>query len=248
MDNIRHLKQPVTTCKNCNLFNFCLPKSLNNSELKRFESLVKKITQIKQNQPIFRQGEKLVNLFVVRTGSYKCSNFTSDGREIIGGFYLPGKILGLNAISSDIHPDSAITLEASNVCEIPYHPLMSLCYEFPELQKQYINMICNELYESQELNLITSNNTEIRLASYLLSISNRRKKQGYNSTDFQLTMSRYDLANYLCMAHETLSRVFSRFKNEGLIATNYRQIKLIDLDTLMHLAGIEQVLQHHENA
>ena len=249
MDNIRRIKHATATCKECFLFNSCLPKSLNHSELKRFESLRQDKTQLKQGEYIFKQGEKLESLYVVRAGSYKSCSPTLDGGETIGGFYQPGKILGLNAIAGDIHPDSAKTLEKSSVCEIPYNALMSLCYQIPNLQKQYINMICNELLESQDIKIITSKNTvESRLASYLVGISLRRKKRGYNATDFRLCMTRIDLANYLCVANETLSRAFSRFKNEGIITTNCRQIKLIDLNTLMQLAGIELTLTYQESA
>jgi len=217
--------------------------------MKRFQSLIQDKTQLKQGRYIFKKGDKLKNLYVVRTGSYKCCSPTLDGRETINGFYLPGKILGLNAIADDIHPDSAQTLETSSVCEIPYGDLMSLCYQLPNLQQQYIKMLGNELLESQDIKLITSKNTaDTRLATYLIGVSNRRKKRGYNCTDFQLSMTRIDLANYLCVANETLSRSFSRFKNEGLIVTKCKQIKLINLNMLKQLAGIKLTLQCRESA
>lgn len=248
MDNISHIKQSSTTCQECSLFNFCLPKSLKPTELKRFESIVKHQAPIREGKSIFQQGKVLENLYIIRVGSCKCFSPTIDGRQTISGFYLPGKILGLNAIAEDIHPDSAQTLETSCVCEVSYKALRELCFEIPNLQKQYINMICNELFESQGVKLLTSKNkAENRLASFLMSVSNRMKIRGYSCTDFRMSMARIDIANYLCLANETVSRAFSRFQNEGIITTNGKYIKLIDIDKLHQLAGIEQPLVCREN-
>lgn len=248
MDKISHIKHPVSTCRECKLYNSCLPKSLNKNELNRFEKMIKHKAPLREGEHLFRQGNSLKNLYVIRVGSCKCYSPTIDGRQNISGFYLPGKILGLNAVAGDIHPDSAKVLETSSFCEIPYNDLRDLCYQIPSLQKQYINMICNELLDSQALMLISSKNkAENRLASFLISVSQRMKLRGYSCTDFNMSMARIDIANYLCLANETVSRVFSRFQTEGLIATKGKYVKLLNLHKLNELAGIEVPLKYQES-
>ncbi len=90
----------------------------------------------------------------------------------------------------------------------------------------------------QEANLLTllgSKNAEERLAGFLLDFSNRFKKRGFSATDFYLSMSRNDIGSYLGLAVETVSRLFTRFHDDGLLHVERKHVQLKDLDRLKSL-------------
>ena len=76
----------------------------------------------------------------------------------------------------------------------------------------------------------------MRMATYLLSLSSRYRRRNYSPTEFNLSMSRSDIGNYLGIAEETVCRVFTRFQNEGLLAADRRQVQLHDLGQLNNIA------------
>lgn len=248
MDSISHIKNPSTNCQECSLYHDCLPQALNKNELKQFEAIVHHTPPIREGEHLFKQGTQLEYLYIIRVGSCKCYSPTIDGRQTISGFYLPGKILGLNATAGDVHPDSAQILETTCVCKISYSALQQLRYQIPKLQKQYIDMMCDELLEMQGLKQLTNQHkAENRLASFLMFISNRMKNRGYCCTDFRMSMARIDIANYLCLANETVSRAFKRFQKDGLIDTNGKYITLLNLDKLNELAGLAEPMAYQQH-
>jgi len=130
-----------------------------------------------------------------------------------------------------------MALETTMVCEVPIEVLEVYSKEIPTVRQQMLKILSQEILDNQELMLLLGKKSaDERLATFLLSISQRFRRRRYSPTEFNLSMSRSDIGNYLGIAEETVCRVFTRFQSEGLLATKHRQVQLLDLDRLDNIA------------
>ncbi|MDT8386888.1 MAG: helix-turn-helix domain-containing protein, partial [Thiogranum sp.] len=128
----------------------------------------------------------------------------------------------------------------SSVCELPFEKLQELGATMPQLQMQMLARLSKELSGDKSLMFLLGKKTaEEKLATFLLSISKRFQDRGFSATDFQLSMSRGDIGNYLGLALETVSRLFTRFQNEGLLRVDRKQIELLNRERLCAFSGVK---------
>lgn len=231
-------------CKDCNLRELCLPLGLSEDDIGRLDATIKRRRTVRKGEALYRSGDALRSLFAVRRGAFKTSGIMEDGRVHVTGFFLPGEILGLDAITADCHPCTAEALETSDVCEIPYDRLEELGQRVPGLQHQLLRVMSREIARDEQMLVMLGRMTaEERLASFLVSLSRRQSRLGLSGTDLSLAMSRQDLGYYLGLALETVSRLFSRFQEQQLIEVIGRQVRLLDLpqlDALANAAGVSE--------
>ncbi len=233
--NIASLK---AACKDCSLRELCLPIGLEEHDIDRINAVVKRRYAMHKGDVLYRAGDKLRSLYAVRRGAFKTSGVMEDGRVHVTGFYLGGEILGFDAITGDVHPCTAEALETSDVCEIPFERLEDLGHQIPSLQHQLLKVMSRELLrDEQMLVMLGRMSAEERFASFLLNFSRRQARQGRSDTDLSLAMSRQDIGYYLGLALETVSRMFSRFQEQGLIEVIGRQVRLVDRERLRALAN-----------
>jgi CRP/FNR family transcriptional regulator len=182
---------------------------------------------------LFREGERFRSLYVVKSGSVKSSTRDADGDTQVLGFHLPGEITGLDGIEKNAHTCSAQVLETSLICEIPYGRLKELSATIPSLQHQMYRLLSREIaYENELLLLLATRNADERLAAFLVNMSGRLRQRGLCATDFCLSMSRHDIANYLGLSAETVSRGFTRFQNESLLKVDRKHVQLLNVTAL----------------
>jgi CRP/FNR family transcriptional regulator len=216
-------------CKNCTLNTLCLPMGLAPEDVERLDDIVKRARPLHRGDFLFRAGDRFRSLYVVKTGSIKTFAPSSEGGEQVLGFHLPGEIIGLDAIDSEAHVCSAKVLETSAICEIPFARLEELTASIPSLQHQLFRLLSKEIsHDTDMLLLLGKKSAEERLAAFLISMSRRLAKRGLSSTDFYLSMSRHEIGNYLGLAVETVSRLFTRFQDEGLVRVDRKHIELLD--------------------
>lgn len=239
----------TVTCQRCSLRGVCEPINLPTSEQARLDAIIERRRPISRGEYLYRSGEPFRSVFCVKAGSIKTYATTDKGEEQVTGFHLPGEMVGLEGIAMGINTTDAVALETSSVCEIPYERLQEISADVPYLLQQIILLTSQEVMHGQTLTmLISKKSAEERLAALLLSLSDRFAHRGFSPTDFHLSMSRHDIGNFLGMAVETVSRVFTRFDNEGLISVRRKHIQLCDLPRLRELAGSAKIpspLQAH---
>jgi len=224
------------TCSNCNLSELCLPRGINKENLNKLADAIRQTSLYESGQFLFRAGDSFKSLIAIRTGTTKLFVTDETGEEQILGFYFPGEILGLDAIETETHTCNAIALESSSYCSFPYSRLDEFCKIIPELRIQMFKFMSRELsLENKLLLTLNKRNAEEKLATFLITLSDRFKRLGYSATDFKLSMSRQDIGNYLGLTIETVSRVLSKFKKEGLIHIDRKQVKILDCETLKSL-------------
>lgn len=234
--DIASIKQ---ACSTCSLQQLCLPVGLHKADLKRLDELVKRRRTLQRGSHVFRLGDEFHALYAIRSGSVKTYTLTESGNEQITGFHLPGEVIGLDALNSSRHPCGAKTLETTGVCEIPFEKLEELAGAIPELGRQLLRIMSREILADEGmLTLLGKKSSEERLATLLVSLSQRFKERGFSSREFNLSMSRNDIANYLGLAVETVSRLFTRFQQQGLISVQNKYIRLEDMESLRELASL----------
>jgi CRP/FNR family transcriptional regulator len=141
--------------------------------------------------------------------------------------------LGMDGISTAHHVSNAKALETATVCEIPFAQLETLSQQIPSLQHHFFRLMSNEIRSDRELHmLLGKKNADDRVASLLLSLSARHQRRGLSDNIFRLPMSRYDIANYLGMAVETVSRIFTRFQQQQWLRVDGREIEILDRGSL----------------
>ena len=224
------IDQPKSACSSCNLADLCLPIDLSAKEMHRLDELSTLKRSFSRNDYLYRSGDKFRSLFAIHSGSFKTQILHEDGREQVTGFQMAGEIIGLDAISTDIHACEAVALEDSVVCELPFNKLETLSREIPTLQRHLYKIMSREIVRDQGIMLLLgSMRAEERLAAFLLNLSQRFATRGLSATQFQLRMSRQEIGSYLGLKLETISRAFSHFQNDRLINVKVRTIEIIDM-------------------
>lgn len=228
------LNYPATTaCSSCNLAELCLPVDLSAREMHRLDELSPLKRTFSRSDYLYRSGDKFRSLFAIHSGSFKTQILHEDGREQVTGFQMAGEIIGLDAISTDIHACEAVALEDSVVCELPFNKLETLSREIPSLQRHLHKIMSREIVRDQGIMLLLgSMRAEERLAAFLLNLSQRFAARNLSATRFQLRMSRQEIGSYLGLKLETVSRAFSHFQEYGIINVKVRAIEINDLAAL----------------
>ncbi|MTI63008.1 fumarate/nitrate reduction transcriptional regulator Fnr [Methylophaga sp.] len=225
-------------CRECSLYRLCLPLGLHSNDLAQLDKIIKRSQGFTRGEALFASDTPFKSIFVVRSGSFKTTVQASDGREQVTGFYFPGEFIGMDAIYEQAYKSTAKALESSSVCELPFEKLQEFGTTMPQLQVQMMSRLSKELSGDKTLMFLLGKKTaEEKLATFLLSLSRRFQDRGFSAREFQLTMSRGDIANHLGLAVETVSRLFTRFQDEGLISIQSKAISLLDSDKLKQLCG-----------
>jgi CRP/FNR family transcriptional regulator len=171
-------------------------------------------------------------------GSLKTTVLAEDGREQVAGYHMLGDIIGLDGIGTDRHGCQAVALEDTEVCVMPFDRLEDLARSVPQLQHNLHQFLAREITRDHGVMLLLgSMRAEERLASFLLNLSERYRRRGYSSSEFVLRMTREEIGSYLGLKLETVSRLFSRFQEEGLIQVQGRAVKIVDMAAMRHLVG-----------
>ncbi|MDY6841533.1 MAG: fumarate/nitrate reduction transcriptional regulator Fnr [Pseudomonadota bacterium] len=227
---VSRLKAP---CHHCSLSNLCLPLAIEENDLDRLEDIVEQGRIFNRGEQIFDQSMPFRACFAVKSGAIKTSIITETGEEQVTGFFMPGELVGLDSIGTEHYACTARALERTSVCEFPVDKLKELTSKLPELQHHMYHLMSQEIQNSHQLSMLLSKNTaEERIAALLLSLSSRFRRRRMSPTTFSLPMARNDIANFLGLAVETVSRVFTRFQNQGIIKARGREVELLDIKAL----------------
>jgi CRP-like cAMP-binding protein/CheY-like chemotaxis protein len=184
----------------------------------------RKARTIKKNQVIYYEGDKGNGLYLLVSGKVKTIKLAEDGRELMTGIYAADDYLGINAmLSNEAYADTATALEDSLLCLIPKEQLEELLNLYPEVAREFIKLLANDIREKEDQLLqMAYNSVRKKMAESLLRL------QRQSGTD-NFKIAREDLAAMAAMATETVSRTLSDFKEEGLIEKTGSTITIIDL-------------------
>ena len=239
IENARMNKETIkVACSNCNLRELCMPMGLSAQELQRVDELVAVRRTVKRGTSLFHNGEKFTSLYAIRTGFFKTSVNTEDGRDQVTGFQMAGEIIGLDGIVNEQHTCDAIALEDAEVCVLPFDRIEEISREVNSLQRHVHKIMSREIVrEHGVMLLLGSMRAEERLAAFLLNLVQRLQARGFSKSELILRMTREEIGSYLGMKLETVSRTFSKFADDGIVEVKQRHIHICDADALKRIVN-----------
>ena len=237
LSTIPQLRKFEVTCSSCNLREMCLPMDLDAEAMRRVEQVVYARRRVRRGDSLFNAGDEFSAVYAIRSGFLKMTVINDDGREQVTGFNMPGELLGLDGIGTGRYHGNAVALEDAELCVLPFSLLEELGREVPTMQRHLHGVLSREIVRDHGvMMLLGSMRAEERLATFLLNLSKRFTRRGYSPSDFHLRMTREEIGSYLGLKLETVSRLFSRFQEDGLIEVQQKHVRIIDI------AGLEAVM------
>ena len=226
------------SCASCNLRELCLPAGLCADDLARIENVVYARRRVKRGEALFNAGGQFNAVYAIRSGFFKASVIDGEGREQVTGFSMGGELVGLDGLGSGTYNATAIALEDSEVCVLPYALIEEMAREVPALQRHLHAVLAREIVRDHGVMLLLgSMRAEERLATFLLNLSKRFVRRGYSASDFHLRMTREELGSYLGLKLETVSRLFSQFQDTHLIEVQQKHVRILDVEGLERVLG-----------
>ena len=226
------------TCSSCNLREMCLPGCVSDEDLSRVENLVYARRRVKRGESLYKTGDEFSAVYAVRSGFFKSSLIDDDGREQVTGFVMAGELLGMDGIGGGAYNGTAIALEDSEVCVMPFSLIEEMSREIPALQRHLHAVLAREIVRDHGvMMLLGSMRAEERLATFLINLSRRFVRRGYSASDFHLRMTREEIGSYLGLKLETVSRLFSSFQESGLVEVQQKHVRIVDIEGLERMLG-----------
>lgn len=220
-------------CSSCHLRELCLPGGLSCGDVQRLDDMQFTQRRLKAGQSLYSQGDRFDTIYAVRSGTFKTTLMTRDGREQVSNFHMAGEVMGMDGLAQGRHASAATALEDAEICAIPYPRLIEVAAGNANMQQALTRLMSREIVREHSLMLLLgSMNAEERLAAFLLNISQRQKARGYSPTEFNLRMSRAEIGSYLGMKLETVSRTFSAFQQKGLLEVDKKRVRILDMEGL----------------
>jgi CRP/FNR family transcriptional regulator, anaerobic regulatory protein len=224
-------------CAQCRLSSVCFANGLTPEETKQLESIVKHKRTIKPDEYLYRQEDRSSSVYVVKSGSFRSIIWDTDGGEQTIGFNLPGELMGLDALHlSERHHSSAVALETASVCQLSLPLLNDLCASIPKLRNQFMRMIGTQIISDQNNMVLLGNRSATeKVATFLLMLSQRYNALGYSAKEFNLSMPRHNIANYLGLSLETVSRQLGYLTKKGAISIKHRGVQISNMHLLINI-------------
>lgn len=205
------------------------------------DELISSRKRLKRGEHLYRAGQPFDAIYAIRSGFFKTDVLVEDGRDQVTGFQMTGELLGLDGISSEAHTRNAVALEDSEVCTIPFSHLEGMSREIHTLQHHFHKVMSREIVRDHGvMMLLGMMRAEERLAAFLLNLSQRFTARGYSPAEFNLRMTREEIGSYLGLKLETVSRAFSRFQEDGLIAVQQKHVRILSTQGLKKLMTHER--------
>lgn len=221
-------------CSTCAFSRACLESGYDKSRLRELHVLVEHVGPYREGEHIFREGDPFKAIAAVRSGTVKTYVTDLAGREQVLGFFLPGEMIGLNAISRSRYPCNAVALDTVTLCRFSFPRMATLATRMPELQQQLFRLLSEDIGKASLL--AGDFSADERMAAFLITLARRYEARGFQPNRFTLAMARADIANYLRLAAETVSRVLRRFQDDGLVRVQRRDVELLDRARLEEIA------------
>ncbi len=231
--------QPENPCAACAVRDLSVCGALRPEDVARLNAIVNQ-KFLEPGEMLFLEADPAESLYVITDGSIKLYKMLADGRRQITGFLFRSDFLGL--AFRERYAYSAEALSATTVCRFPKDRLEALLDEFPEMERRLLSIASNELASAQDQMLLLGRKTaEEKLASFLWILSRRAMLKEEDGRTIDLPMTRMDMADYLGLTIETVSRSFSSLKRKEIISfTTPQHMQILDLSAIAELAGIEE--------
>jgi len=226
-------------CTACSLRDICLPGTLDSAQRETFDRSMRRRKPLDRDQSLYIAGRPAHSVYAVRSGSLKACAVDSHGEEYVLGFYLPGEVLGLESLAGARYDHFVVALEPTLYCEIPSSILENLVCHVTPLRHQLMTIVNERMGQARQQSFIKSRrDASARLATLLLDLVERRARRGLVPHHLHLSMDRSDIAKYLGLTVETVSRSFTLLRRSGVLDVQGKQVIVLDAAALERHCGI----------
>lgn len=188
--------------------------------------------------PLFRSGERVDALFVIRSGCVKEVEVNTGRRGLILNFATAGEILSLQSLACAPSKTTAITVKPSFVCIVPWNASNQSCMSAPRVLREFMQLIANAGLKAREsVALIRDKEAPQRVAGFLLNMLARAQMHSARARELRLAMSRDDIANHLGIRSETVSRCFTELARQQLINVKAKRVQILEVSELRRISS-----------
>jgi CRP/FNR family transcriptional regulator len=181
-----------------------------------------------RGKALYRTGDEVESFYMIRSGCIKEVDDSTGRRGSVINFVLPGEMLSLQSLGSARSSTTSIAVEPSFVCVVPWRAFNRLCAESPRVASEFIRLIAKASMPARDLlTLIRDREAIERVAGFLLNLSGRLQVRGVRGREFRLGMNRDDIAAYLGLRSETVSRCFSELGRRGMIMVRAKRVQIL---------------------
>jgi CRP/FNR family transcriptional regulator len=236
---LRAVDRGGAACGSCGSLAFCVPSGAPPDAGWQLEEIVSHRVRLRKGEVLVHSGDAFTGLFAVRTGSCKSVVTTMGGQQQIAGYHISGDIVGAEGIHAGTYDGTVTALEDSEFCALPLERMETLAQRNADFLHRLSALLSREIVRERRVMLLLGTmRAEQRLAWFLLDLADRYHARGYSSREFVLRMTREEIGCHLGLKLETVSRLFSRFHQEGLIRVQGREVQLLDREGLRHLVEV----------
>ncbi len=235
-----HLIANGPACSDCQAEAFCFQQLFSGQQLRHFKQAVRIKGPYQRGELIYRSGVPFSSLYFIQRGSVKTEVCTINGSMEVTAFYLLGELLGLDGVGCDVYPADAVALEETWLCELPFSEMKRMCNTCEEFQQALIlrmgRTINADVYQWA---LARNLKAKQKVAWFIFDLFKRvRSRKASESCNIPLPMRKTDIANYLGLAPESLSRALHALEKEGMIVNKMKSIYLTDIQKAQTLSVI----------
>ena len=231
-------KNPAHHSKHCNecfAKPFCASQNQFHNELHEIISSATHCKTLSANEILFLKNDPFQFFYFIKKGAFKKCLTHENGREQIYAFYLSGDLIGLDAFMHKKQPFSVVSLENDSiVCEIPVDKLLNFMQQNPVLYEKLMRISSEQFHHMESIP--RNSDAKEKIAAFLLNIAERYHCESHHPEFFSLPMSRQDIGNYLGLTIETISRILTKLKSEGILKIQGKNIVIIDPKKLQKIA------------
>jgi len=237
--NVVHFPSQATRCSECPKAGHCMGFGQEGGHSPASIDISVRPRLLHKQEKLINEGDPLQTLYAVRSGALKVYKTTQTGEEQIIDFCLPGDLIGLDAFFSGYFNCHAAALDTSSVCALDRDDIEQLCATSAAFRKALFQRMSGAIVRSENfvVNLGTRNAYQ-RLAAFLVELAEHSGRRGYSRVELVLPMSRADIADYLNLAVETISRLFSRLQSAGCVRVKRSAVTVLDFERLYNAAGM----------
>lgn len=204
--------------------------------LQELTTISKPLFTLRKKNTLITQGGIFKGLYIVHCGMLKQTLKREAEDEVLSHFFLPGDVIGLDAMGEESYSGTVTAIETSGLIHIPFRrieDLSSICTS----HRQLLRCMSREMHhERSRIWQLINHPADVRLALFFVAMSLNFRARGYSPYSFRLGMSKREIAQYLCMTSETLSRLISRFKLEGVISVSSHVFCILNAENLDTIA------------
>ena len=230
-----------TSCQSCGLQKICLPIGLHRQDVDLLDEIVERKQPYKKNQHLYKAGQKFFSIFAIRAGAVKLYSYSNSGEEIIHGFHLPGEVIGFDGLADNMYEYNAVALDTTSVCNMPYEQLADLALKVPNLNHQIMTVMSKKMHDGRlHSELLIKKNADQRVAQFIWNMAEGYQNRGYAHNEFRLPILHRDVALYLGLTPETVSRILAKFNSDEIVSWKKKEVAIHDEIKLKQVAGLSE--------